>query len=139
LDVKGKSYTLKDLSDNHPYIIIDCWATWCIPCIKQMTYLADFEKKYNKSILFLHLSIDSDYKRWQKYLSTSKKGNKMDLLIDQFEVSVFYKYFNLISIPRFIFLKTNGSELTSIDMPIPEQKQHFEKFILENIPDIKSK
>ncbi len=134
LDLEGKSHTLKDLTDKHPFIIIDCWATWCVPCIKQMEFITEFEKKYNESVLFLHLSIDTDFKKWKKYISTQKKGNKIDFLIDKYQFTAFYNFFELVSIPRFIFLKTNGELLTAKDMPIPELKKSFEKFILDNLP-----
>ena len=41
----GKKIKLENYLSNGP-VLINFWATWCAPCIKEMPYLDQFEKKY---------------------------------------------------------------------------------------------
>lgn len=56
-DSTGKKLQLKDLIKGKP-LLIDCWASWCIPCLKQMPYSRTLEQKYGKSVDFIYLSYD---------------------------------------------------------------------------------
>ncbi len=47
-------------------IVIDIWATWCAPCIKQIPYF-DSLAMSNEHIKFISISIDSDFDKWSAY------------------------------------------------------------------------
>src|SRR5690606_9084668 len=47
LDLEGKELKFKDLFDGENYVYIDLWATWCIPCIKEIPFLEKVEEKYH--------------------------------------------------------------------------------------------
>ena len=40
-DVKGNPFTTDSITNNGKPIIISFWATWCKPCIKELTAIAD--------------------------------------------------------------------------------------------------
>jgi len=51
-------------------VVIDCWATWCAPCVKKFPHLVEMHKKYaDKGLVCVSLSMDKygvdeeDYKR----------------------------------------------------------------------------
>jgi thiol-disulfide isomerase/thioredoxin len=40
-------------------VLIDCWATWCGPCIKKFPHLVELHKKYGeKGLVCMSLSLD---------------------------------------------------------------------------------
>ncbi|WP_109300269.1 TlpA disulfide reductase family protein [Aquimarina sp. AU474] len=53
--------------------IIDYWATWCKPCIAEMPYLEEIEKKYNGKLDVISISADMTEATWKKYLTKEGK------------------------------------------------------------------
>ena len=43
--------------------LINFWATWCPPCIKEIPELLKLEKKYNKDIRVIFISVDLNPKK----------------------------------------------------------------------------
>jgi thiol-disulfide isomerase/thioredoxin len=49
-------------------VVVDCWATWCVPCVKKFPHLVELHKKYaDKGLVCVSLSMDKvgdedDYK-----------------------------------------------------------------------------
>ena len=59
--LNGKSTDVSSFLEDGP-ILINFWATWCAPCIKEMKYLDKFNKKYAESG-FQVVSINTDTPR----------------------------------------------------------------------------
>jgi len=61
-------------------ILVDCWATWCAPCIKKFPHLVELHKKYaEKGLVCVSLSMDKfgdedDYKKEKVVKFLSDKG-----------------------------------------------------------------
>lgn len=56
--LKGKNYTLSKNIGSGP-VVINFWATWCVPCALEMESLKTLYEKYNeKGVTFLSVSID---------------------------------------------------------------------------------
>ena len=51
IDTDGKVHTAK--STNDKFLVINFWATWCPPCIKEMPEFVDFYEKYNDKVEIL--------------------------------------------------------------------------------------
>ena len=68
LQNQGKSVLDKpvDLSDatftevvqNHPLVVVDCWAPWCGPCYMVAPVVEDLARDYAGKILFGKLNVD---------------------------------------------------------------------------------
>ena len=101
-DIKFKDASGKDVSLDQfkgKYIYIDLWASWCVPCIKEIPYLLALEKLYkDKNLVFVSISLDADKAAWRK------KMEELNLHGHQWELgnSNFDKLMNVTGIPHFI-------------------------------------
>lgn len=100
------------------YVYIDVWATWCVPCVKQLPYLEQLKKTYEgKPIAFISVSTDKSRTTWEKFLVKhglnadqyiSASGSKKTIL-DTYQVK---------NIPRFMLIDKEGNMITTnADLP----------------------
>jgi thiol-disulfide isomerase/thioredoxin len=123
--MKNDTISLLELTGSQP-VVIDLWASWCLPCRQQDVYLEKIVKKYFKQFFLVKLSMDKDQEAWlktsEKYMIPPENGF---LLPGNFE-SAFAKRFNISSIPRYILLDKDG-KLINDNMPFPSRQAEFEK------------
>lgn len=112
-DITGKKVSLKDLRGK--YVYIDIWATWCVPCRKEMPHLLKLEEKYkNADINFVSISCDTNRKAWEKMVTTKNmKGIQL-----HFSDNSFMKKYMIEGVPHFILLDKEG-KIVSADMTRP--------------------
>lgn len=56
-DLSGETIALKNYEGR--LVLVDFWATWCIPCRKSIPELADIDKKYrSQGVTVLGLAVD---------------------------------------------------------------------------------
>lgn len=97
------------------YVYIDIWATWCGPCLKEVPFLKEIEKKYqDKNIEFISISIDTKKQEdaWRKMV-TNKELAGVQLLADDDWNSSIVKGYQIIAIPRFILIDPQGNIVSS--------------------------
>ncbi|MDR0972209.1 MAG: redoxin domain-containing protein [Bacteroidales bacterium] len=104
IDVDLYSY-IKDKS----YVLIDFWASWCVPCRRESKYLVEAYNKYAKNgFSILGVSLDKDRTKWLKAINDDGLiwENVSDLL--QWN-SIVVKLFHLESIPQNIVVDSSGN------------------------------
>lgn len=102
------------------YVYIDVWATWCVPCRKEIPALKKLEKAFHgKNIEFVSVSIDSDKELWQKTVEEEQLGG-VQLIADNAGQSQFLKDYDITSIPRFILIGPDG-EIIDAAAPKPSE------------------
>ena len=68
-------------------VLIDCWATWCAPCVKKFPHLVETHKKYaEKGLVCMSLSMDKlgdlrEYKKDKVLTFLKEKGATFPNLI----------------------------------------------------------
>ncbi|MCS5640247.1 MAG: TlpA family protein disulfide reductase, partial [Candidatus Marinimicrobia bacterium] len=80
--LNGKPTDVLSFLEDGP-ILINFWATWCAPCIKEMKYLDKFNKKYAESGLQI-VSINTDTPRSLSKVKSfvKSRGYSFNILLD---------------------------------------------------------
>ncbi len=78
-----ESYFYQSHFSKENLVVINLWATWCKPCIKEMPELNSIKETYKKeNVDFLSLSIDTDSIDLIKFNNTEKFRFKDITLLD---------------------------------------------------------
>lgn len=116
-DVNDKMVSLVDFKGK--VVLIDVWATWCGPCLKQVPYLNKLEKEFhgNDNIVFLSVSTDvaKDKQKWLDMIKEKNMGG-VQLFADGF--SKITNDYKINGIPRFMIINKDGTIYTA-DAPRP--------------------
>jgi peroxiredoxin len=126
-DVNGKEIELSDVLGKGP-VLIDFWATWCVPCKKGMVALNELANRYD-SLTVVMISIDApkDVSKAKNYLKTN--DYKFIGLFDSEKKLA--KKLNVINPPRTIILDKTGSIIMSHDGYEPGTEKIYEAKIRE--------
>src|SRR5580765_4950538 len=57
-DLQGAPHKLEEYRGKP--VVLNFWATWCVPCAAEMPLLNEMQKRYKTKVLFLAASIDDD-------------------------------------------------------------------------------
>jgi thioredoxin 1 len=71
-DWPNKPITVTDANFNdfiqrYPYIVVDCWAPWCAPCIRVAPIIEELNVDYKGKIVFGKLNTDENQKIMKEY------------------------------------------------------------------------
>jgi thiol-disulfide isomerase/thioredoxin len=71
-DLKGGQHRLDDYRGK--IVLLNFWATWCVPCAAEMPLLGEMQKRYKDQIVIIAASIDdpADYSKLEPFLRKHK-------------------------------------------------------------------
>jgi thiol-disulfide isomerase/thioredoxin len=103
-DNEGKEISFSDFQDK--VLLVNFWATWCAPCIKEMPSLDRLKKKINKNFDVIAISVDRDgVKKVKNFFNEHKITN----LGKYFDIkNSLAKEMNLIGLPTSFFINKKG-------------------------------
>ncbi|TGV00994.1 TlpA family protein disulfide reductase [Flavivirga rizhaonensis] len=108
-------------------IVLDLWATWCGPCMKEKPFFEALDKKYhgNESVALISLSIDTE-KVWRGYFEKNEvKGDQLQINRSQLTD------YKVSGIPRF-FVIDKEFNVVDVFAPLPSSGD-LEKLINQYI------
>jgi len=120
--VYGLNGNVQDIYDylGEELTIIDFWATWCEPCLKEFEYLNDLWNKYkSKGLNVISLSIDEGNNSFNKIIDikTQKSIKWPIFVVDDGIKSDFCQQLNIKQIPHIILLNKEG-KLINANCPL---------------------
>ncbi len=127
-DLKGRSLYVQDVLDGK-LTLINFWATWCVPCLKEMKYLDQFHSSYGeKGFQVIGISIDdSRSARRVPSVIKSKKVTYQNLLDTE---QLLFNRFQSSAMPFSVLVSSEGTILWEHTGYIPGDEKKMEEVIL---------
>lgn len=113
VDADGKEMDFAQMRGK--YVYIDLWASWCVPCCREVPHLQKLEQELeNPDVVFLSISIDQKSEAWKKKMAElGVHGNQW-----HDAGGTLGKALNVKGIPFFIIYDKQG-KLYMYDAPRP--------------------
>lgn len=72
-DRNGKTITLSEVVEGNKYVLLDFWASWCGPCMRELPYLKSAYKRFRaKGFEIYGVTLDSDKDKWINAMDENK-------------------------------------------------------------------
>lgn len=137
-DASGKPIRLFDYKGG--YVLLDFWASWCSPCIREVPKVKELYAQYsNKGLQIIGISCDEDRNKWLQAIEKNEltaypqilaveSGDDTGKLLfeDQQNISDLY---GIESIPQFVLLDKGGKILARWQHLGQEQFTYFNKIL----------
>lgn len=103
-DLKGTEHSLSDYKGK--IVLINFWASWCAPCIKEFPHLIKTAKKYPDDVVLIALSSDSHEDAIKKFIrGKNAEAKNIILALDKNDIAG--KKFQTFQLPETYILDRN--------------------------------
>ena len=113
-ELKFKDFNLNDVDLTNKkgnIVILNFWATWCVPCKKEMPSLEELSKLYPEITIY-PINLEKPNKDKTKNFFENLKINNLKIYFDpKFEL---VKSFNMRGVPTSILINERGKEFARI-------------------------
>lgn len=103
--IDGKTIALEDATNKDGVTIISLWATWCVPCLKELDAISDIYDEWQDETNVKLLAISVDDSRTVKRVKSMVNGKDWDYTVLLDKNSDLKRALNASSIPLTILVK----------------------------------
>lgn len=137
--INGDSVTLSEYYQKG-YVLLDFWASWCVPCIYEIPKLREIHKLYGDKLQILSISADEDIVEWREAVSQHDLTQWQQLIAqrasdadnyyfpEQVDITLAY---DIELIPCFILIDRNGNIVGRWSHITPETKAEITNHIIK--------
>ena len=117
-DAKGAKRSFHSVC-SRKVTVIDVWSTWCVPCCREIPFVAQLVERYkdNPDIQFVSISIDKNLANWKKYIASHNMSWQQYNIPDS-EQRQFMDICAINGIPRFMVFG-EGGKVVNMNAPAP--------------------
>lgn len=112
-DVNGKKVNVADFGKSGKVTVLSFWATWCIPCKKELTNIADlyeeWQKKYNVQIVAVSIDDSRSAGKVKPYIESQRWTYQVLLDMNQ----DLKRELNIQSVPFTVLVDANGKIIST--------------------------
>ena len=118
-----------------PMVLINFWASWCVPCLVEIPALLELVKKEQGRIAVVFVSIDDTRAPMDAFIRrqglTSAPEHTYWVWDEGKELSL--KSFNVLRVPETFVLNDKRQIVTKVAGEIPWQKQRYNKLLVNDV------
>ncbi len=107
-DVNGKQVNVADYAKSGKITVLSFWATWCVPCKKELTNMndvyAEWQKKYNVQIVAVSIDDSRSTAKVKPYIDGQRWNYEVLLDVNQ----DLKRQLNIQSVPFTLVVDQNG-------------------------------
>jgi len=107
-DVKGNPFNTKNISNDGKPIILSFWATWCKPCIKELTAIADVYDDWREETGVVIYAVSIDDARSSNQVGPFVNGRGWDYQVLLDPNGDFKRAMNVNLIPQTFIINGKG-------------------------------
>ena len=99
-------------------ILINFWASWCLPCIVEFPKLIELTQIYKDQLVLLAISSDEEMKNINKFINTLEKNITTDLenvyIVHDINKAITHDLFQTYKLPETIIVDEQGMMIHKI-------------------------
>ncbi len=104
-DLNGNSVKLSDFTGK--VVLLDFWASWCVPCKKSMPFLIEYyNNNKDTNFIILAVNVDTDNDNFKNFRSKMEQDFPFTVILDN-ENKIIKKY-NIEAMPTTLFINKKG-------------------------------
>jgi len=128
--ISRDTITLSDFRGR--YVVIDVWATWCVPCKTESPNFERIAEQYTRpEVAFISISVDESNWKWE-FEAREKSALVLQAIAN--DKNALGKSYGLEFIPRFMLIGPDG-KIINAQMPYPSHPS-FEDILKREIPGL---
>ena len=133
--LKGKKISSKKITEDK-FTMMSFWATWCVPCLKEMKELEIMHHKYSENN-FQVIGISIDDSKTARKITTILNSKKITYPVYLDSQQKFFGQFNSEALPFSLLVSPEGKILWEHSGYIPGDEKEIEAVIVEAL-DLKA-
>ena len=108
-DISGKNFSTEDITNDGKPIIISFWATWCKPCVKELSAIAEVYEDWQEEtgVKLVAVSIDNSRSMSKVAPFVNGKAWEYEVLLDP--NSEFKRAMNVVNVPHVFLIDGKGN------------------------------
>ena len=111
-DKDGLNVKLSTLNDK--IVIVELWATWCSPCLKEIPKIPALRKK-NPNIEFYSISLDKSPDKMKKFIEKNNYDWPMVFGGSDHINPELWHYLNIVAVPKYYTIDRDGTVINVAD------------------------
>lgn len=126
-DLKGKEVSLASLSKDKT-IVVSLWATWCIPCIRELDIISEQYDKLQKEMDFELVAISVDDARSTRRVKPAVMGKGWDYQVLLDVNNQVRRHLGVTSVPLTLIIKDGKIKFRHSSFTPGAEDELFKKF-----------
>ncbi len=129
--LKGQSISPHDILDKK-LTLVNFWATWCVPCLKEMKYLNQFHEKYSEEGFHV-VGISIDDTRTSRRVPSVVRSKHITYPIYLDTEQALFQRFQCSAMPFSVLVSSEGIVLWEHTGYISGDEKEMERVILSHL------